>query len=269
MSKYKNGFVLTMAFNEKDAMPIWFAHYSRYFDPSMMYVIDHGSNENYIPDGVNRIYVPRDKGFNEDSRRDSVQGLVYSLMQYYDFGIYCDADELVVLDGFSLDAIEDDGIIFVHGFNLFKVSVDGMDRIYGLLSHGMCKPIIFRKKMPLWSSGFHGIRLDTEPKMSIIMGHTKFYDTNIYQRNISNREIAYAAMHQHHKDFGINSHWVDPNILFNVYNQVQSAIDQNCLRNDVGEYTPLWGHDPNGFVVAKDTGRPFLLDLTDQFINLL
>lgn len=269
VKKLKNGFVVTMAFNEKEALQVWYRHYSQYFDPESMYVIDHGSNENYVPDGVNRIYVPRYKGFNEDCRRDAVQGLVHSLNQYYDFGIYCDADELVLLDSFSYDELGSGGITFVHGFNIFRVSVDGKDRIYGLLSHGMCKPIVFRTMTPCWSSGFHGVRLDTTPSMSLIMAHTKFYDVNIYQRNISNRHIAYDEMHEHHKNFGINSHWVDPNVLHNVYGQVQSAIDQNCLRNDISEYTPLWGHDPNGFLVAKDTGSPFLLDLTDKFAHLL
>ncbi len=269
MNILKNGFVVTMAFNEMDALPVWYKHYSKYFEPQSMYVIDHGSYENYVPDGVNRIFVPRYKGFNEDSRRDSVQGIVYSLMRYYDFGVYCDADELILLDDFSCNDIKHDEVIFVHGFNLFRVLVDGVDRIYGLLSNGMCKPIVFSKPLIFWSSGFHGVRVETEPKMSLIMGHTKYFDKNAYQRNFDNRQIAYNAMHEHHKNFGINNHWIDSSLLQTVYQQVQSAIDQNCLMNNVDQYIPVWGHDPNGFLIAKDTGKPFLLDLTDSFSFLL
>lgn len=83
-----NGFVLTMQYNDDYFMPIWVRHYEKYFKHESMYVIDHGSDQNFVPQAVNRIYVPRNKGFDELDRLSMVQGVVFSLMKCYDWGFF-------------------------------------------------------------------------------------------------------------------------------------------------------------------------------------
>src|SRR3954451_2480512 len=79
------GFLLTMQYEEKVMLPIFLSHYARYFPKSGTYVLDHGSTENHVPEGVNRIWVPRDRPFSEQRRRAAVSYIVASLLQHYDW----------------------------------------------------------------------------------------------------------------------------------------------------------------------------------------
>ena len=45
----QNRFIVTMQFNEKACLPIFLKHYTQYFRPENIYIIDHGSSENLAP----------------------------------------------------------------------------------------------------------------------------------------------------------------------------------------------------------------------------
>ena len=92
-------FLLTMQYNEDIHLSIFLRHYSRFFKPENIYVIDHGSIKNNVPNEYNRIYVPRHKPFSETDRLSLIKGICHGLLPYYDYGVYADCDELINLQG--------------------------------------------------------------------------------------------------------------------------------------------------------------------------
>lgn len=270
MATFKNGFVITMQYNEKHLLPIWIRHYSKFFTPESIYVIDHGSDENYVPDGVNRIHIPRTKPFNEDERRDGVKGLVFLLMQYYTFGIFCDTDELINLDRFNPEAMSKDECVRVCGFDLFKFNLDGNIRIGGLFNSKMCKPLIFNHSLPDWPAGFHGIKQNkTSFDKFIIMGHIKYLHPEFFASGLEFRKKAYHSMDEIYKICGIDSHWIDQDDLNKFYRKVQTELDKSRLCSSLSNIPMKTGFDKNGYEIILPSERSYIYDLTEYFENLL
>lgn len=263
------GFVLTMQYNDDFFLPIWLKHYSQYFRSNQIYVIDHGSDKNIVPDHVNRIYVPRDKGFDEIERLSVVHGIVFSLMKCYDWGVFCDSDELVDLDNFTHDEMDANQTIFTYGFDLFQVNVCNEKRIYGLLNSTMCKPQIFNHDYPDWSTGFHGIKNASRPEIYNIMGHIKYLFRDAYKINQMNRMSAYSSMKEADKSKGIAQQWNDPFHEDRIYQNMQEIISNTILTDSLSKIPIEWINDLNMGTMFKPTSEPIIMDLTSKFFDLL
>lgn len=265
----KNGFVLTMQYNDRYFLPIWIRHYEKYFDHDSIYVIDHGSDQNFVPNTVNRIYAPRRKGFYELDRLSMVQGIIFSLMKCYDYGVFCDSDELILLDGFSPDSMEPHSSIYTYGFDLFKVNVNGQMKIYGIFNNAMSKPLVFNHDYPAWCTGFHGVKLTRPPEISLIMGHLKYINKHVYEENFRNRRVAYDSMSSSEKAKGIAQQWNDPHHLTQVYSRAQQIISNVPLCNQLAQIPLSWTDEINGCAMLKETETPIVMDLTEKFEDIL
>jgi len=264
------GFVLTMQYNEFDLLPIWISHYKRYFDSSQLYVIDHGSIENLIPHDISRIFFPKDKPFKEDYRRDAVRGVVFALLNYYDYGIFCDTDELICLDNFKAEEMAPNQIIYTYGYDVAYYQLNGHKRLIGSLTPTSCKPLIFNNIVPIWASGFHGCSTppDYNQNQSITMAHIKYLHPEFYTRSLEYKKAAYETMAEYEKEAGVASHWVDPNDLNKFYANMQLALD-SYLIDDLPDLNNYIKTDHNKFFRVADLDRPYLRDLTDDFSHLL
>lgn len=265
----KKGFALTMQYNESDFLPQWIEHYSKYYNRNQLYVIDHGSDSNFIPNDINRIYVPRSKIFDEDKRRDCVKGVVFSLMQYYDFGIFSDIDELINLDGFDPNQMEKNQVYYVYGFDLFRVIVGDEHKIYGRLNSSECKPLIFNHPLPQWSSGFHGCIINGRPNFKMVMGHTKYLERHRYENGLVRRARVYESMSDLHKNAGVAKHWVYENSIDDIYKKMQSEIDNGFVYNSLPDLSNFIVNDYAGHSRVKDLSSPYVLDLSTEFADLL
>lgn len=263
------GFVLTMQYNDDFFLPIWIRHYEKYFNHDSIYVIDHGSDQNFVPPTVNRIYVPRTNGFNELDRLYIVQGIVFALMKSYDYGVFCDSDELILLDGFKQEKMIPKSSIYVYGFDLFKVNVEGKSKIYGIFNNAMCKPLIFNHDYPVWSTGFHGVKVSESPVMSMIMGHLKYINQNAYMNNFINRQAAYETMSDIEKNKGVAQHWNDFSHLTQVYTRAQSTIDSVPLCHDLSQIPLNWTDEINGTTMLMPPTHSYIMDLTNKFHDIL
>lgn len=263
------GFVLTMQYNDEYFMPIWVRHYEKYFKHESMYVIDHGSDYNFIPQTVNRIYVPRAKGFDELDRLSMVQGFVFALMKCYDWGVFCDSDELILLENFSPELMAPKQTVFSYGFDLFKVNVDGCVKVYGLFNRAISKPLVFNHDYPGWSTGFHGVKLDAPPEISLVMGHLKYFDEAAYEKNFCARKKAYDSMNEIEKSKGIAQQWNDQSHFANVYSHAQKVISDVPPITTLDQIPLGWGHEANGCTVLNSPDQHLVMDLTDKFKDLL
>ena len=161
---------LTMVYNESAFLPVWAKHYARQVGPDHCYVIDHGSTEPIsVPPAVNVIRLPRSA--HDDVRRARfVSKMSDSLLEYYDWVIHADVDELVVADpalysnlpqycaDTACDTINAIGFDVQHVPSLEgRLNLDqpiGQQRGWVRFTSAMCKPVLTRQPLS-WTAGFH------------------------------------------------------------------------------------------------------------------
>ena len=213
-----NRFLLTMQYDESLMLPIFLRHYSQYFPPENIFVIDHGSRVNLVPVEVNRIYVPRDKAFSEIDRLELIQKIAQGLLCYYDLGVYADCDELISFRDVDFDSLED-VVTYVAGFEIF---FNKSSEIIGALNPLECKPLIF-KKTPAWGLGFHSSNARPST-LSIPMAHIRYFDRELSRDRLIGRRIVHNNMDKAEVSRGIGGHWGDGD---RELNEFYSYIDSS------------------------------------------
>ncbi len=161
---------ITMSYNETAYLPLWSRHYARQVGADHCYVVDHGSTEPLIlPPGMNVIRIPRSP--HDDLKRALfVSSLVEGLLEYYDWVIHTDVDELVLADPDHYkdlpsfcDRVRTDTVTAI-GLDIQQVPALepplnlqrrlGEQRNWVRFTSAMCKPVLTRKPL-IWSPGFH------------------------------------------------------------------------------------------------------------------
>ena len=161
---------VTMAYNEPALLPIWARHYARQIGADYCYVVDHGSSEAVeLPPGVNRLRLPR-SDHDEERRARFISNLTGTLLDYYDWVLHSEVDELVLADprhfatlpAYCATALADTvsavGVDVQHVPALER-ALDparpiGSQRSWGRFTSAMCKPVLSSKPIR-WAPGFH------------------------------------------------------------------------------------------------------------------
>lgn len=95
----------TMVNNESFFLPIWIKHYSQFFEPQDLWVLNHNPDQEFTAylekekqKGINVVNIHDDKFFNELWRRDIVNHFQHFLVTSYRAVIYNDVDELLTVN---------------------------------------------------------------------------------------------------------------------------------------------------------------------------
>ncbi len=195
--------VLTMAYNESVFLPIWARHYARQAGADHCYVVDHGSTEPIVlPPGMNVIRLPRSP--HDDLRRARFISQISSgLLEYYDWVIYTDVDELVLADPVHYSNLPEfcatltDDTINAVGFDiqhipLLESSLNlsdtiGQQRGWVRFTGAMCKPVLTRRPLA-WAPGFH--TSDQKPAfMGLYLFHLHWADLDIGLNRLARTRI--------------------------------------------------------------------------------
>jgi hypothetical protein len=200
-----NIFLLTMQYDEELFLPLFLTHYSRYFPKKNIFVVDHGSSADLTPAGYNRIYVPRDRPYSEESRRRSIQMLASGLLEYYDAGIYADCDELIDLDTLDRLDFNSSPVSYVAGFDVFWEETPGGKRLLGLLNSHLCKPSIF-SRTPKWLMGFHGCEHPPHV-LAMPMAHIRYLYPVESSLRLKSRIPIHQSMRPNEKAAGFAAQW--------------------------------------------------------------
>jgi hypothetical protein len=161
---------VTMSYNEGAYLPLWARHYAKQVGADHCYVVDHGSTETLaLPPGVNVIRIPRSP--HDDLKRALfISSLVEGILEYYEWVVHTDVDELVLADPGQFrdlpsfcDRLQADTVTAI-GFDVqqvpaFERPLDtqnalGEQRQWVRFTSAMCKPVLTRKPL-IWSPGFH------------------------------------------------------------------------------------------------------------------
>lgn len=258
-------FLITMQHNETRMLPIFLSHYARHFEASNIFVVDHGSDANLVPAGVNRLYLPRDRPFSEISRRNAISHFAAGLLEYYDYGVYADADELVDLDRFDPGLLGRTSAVYVAGFNVFSAARNGATRTCGVFDPVLCKPLVF-SKVPRWGVGFHGCDVAPLEQLAVPMAHLKFAYPDAYAQTQAARRTVYAQMNAEERRHGIASHW-GAERPYEAFAESTAALLNGTA--EVPEFSPLPTAElfdlRHGLHLARPDARRFLVDLTANF----
>ena len=161
---------VTMVYNEPDMLPVWLRYYGGQVGSDRCYVIDHGSDDGCTAGlAANVVRIPR-SALDETVRSDFVSDFCSSLLRWYDWVIYSDADELVVVDPGRFQSLAEycahhrPDVVTAYPINMIhrlhhEVGLDPSrpileQRHWGFAVAAMAKPLLTR--VPIrWTPGFH------------------------------------------------------------------------------------------------------------------
>lgn len=196
---------VTMLYNEPDFVTIWARHYSAQVGAKNCYIIDHGTDDGSIDalrktDGlcdVNVVRVPR-SAYDDYRCARFVSHFCSSLLEWYDWVVHSDADEIVVADPAQYASLTDycrachHDVVTAIGFNVVHTKDDPpIDPAIRVLeqrqwidfSAALSKPALTRRPL-MWNAGFHQID-DVEPIFDdLYLFHLRFCDRDIGLRRL-------------------------------------------------------------------------------------
>ncbi len=223
---------VTNVFNENFNLPIWLKHYGKQVGIKNCVVIDHGSDDDSTKNtgGASLITLPRSE-FDDVKRANAVSSICEGLLNFFDYVIYSDADELIVPDLRKFTSLVDylekarPTHVTVKGFNLIHHLVQEAplnatnpilsQRQYLHFLSPMCKTLITSRPIR-WGGGFHSSSL--EPSFGpIYMLHLRSVDlSEALKRLATTRALEWAdptaGRHQRESYVGLIG-------LFNDYSQ--------------------------------------------------
>jgi len=216
---------ITMTYNEPDFLPIWVRHYVAQVGPKHCYVIDHGSDDGSTEalGEINVVRIPRSPQ-DEEKRARFISKFCSSLLEWYDYVVHTDVDEIVVADPALYKSLREYcitstmDVVTAVGFNVVHTGEDlpiGPEtnilkqRKWMYFLAPMFKPVLTRRPLE-WTPGFHRAR-DVEPRFNdLYLFHLRLFD-----RDIGLRRLARTR----------NQPWVDPEACW-----WQRIPDEDCLR---------------------------------------
>lgn len=169
--------VVTMVHNEGVMLKRWVAHYKKHVNElNDLVVIDHSSTDDSVDafcGGLNIVRVERDPSmvaFNE-WRANLVSDLVDKLLAEYEYVIYVDSDEMLVVNpSVAASLVEYTKITDAKRVSSYAIGFDVLQkenerdledylvsevRSKVQLVFAMCKPVLVSEQGVSWSPGFH------------------------------------------------------------------------------------------------------------------
>lgn len=194
-------FAMTMVYNENHNLQRWINYYGVKVGLGSLYIIDHGTNDGStcgLDNSINIIRIPREE-FDDAQRLKLVQGFFNGLLEYFDTGLFADADEFVVPDPekysdiFEYSKRMNVDCVYAVGLNIVEIMNKDApfrtdrpilgQRDTAVLSNSMCKPLL--AKAPIaWNPGFHTSSADLFFDPDLFLMHTKY----------ASKEEAYARL---------------------------------------------------------------------------
>jgi hypothetical protein len=206
---------VTMGYNEPDFLPIWARHYSAQVGAKNCYYIDHGSDDGSTdaPSDINIVRIPRSPYESPRSAR-FMSNFCSSLLEWYDFVLHTDVDEMVVADPAVADSLTSycescnfDAVTAI-GFNLLHTGDESPieqstsrrpktvleRRSWVCFSAAMCKPVLSRKPI-VWNPGFHRADDIATTLDDLYLFHLRFFDRDIGLRRLAKtRDMPWADL---------------------------------------------------------------------------
>lgn len=224
-----------MQYEESLLLPVFLRHYTQYLPKRSIFIIDHGSQTNLIPEGFNRIFVPRERPFSERSRMLLIRSIASGLLEYFDSGIVADCDELIDLGGIREPGYGVPLATYVAGFDVYWENGPEGRRLFGLLNPNECKPLIFNR-VPSWGLGFHGSEYPPDV-LTIPLAHTRYLYREQSSRRLNDRIAVHQSMQGDERLQGVASHWREGDAELKTFYQIVDQRTQSGTK--IHEFAPI------------------------------
>jgi len=181
MSEKKRAAVFTIAQNEPVFLPIWANYYSKHFDASDIYILDHQSTDRTTINTArkyNHIRVYRNESFNHKWLKTTVESFQGFLLQSYEYVLFAETDEILFpnpeINALSLgDYIKDNkkNMVGSKGFELvhLKDEESGIDLKKEILKQrrfirksNTYSKVLLSNTPLIWIEGFHKVIIPKE-----------------------------------------------------------------------------------------------------------
>ena len=215
---------VTMVYNESEYLPIWLNHYGKQVGIENCYVVDHGSDDgstDFIgPASVVRI--PRSP-YEPHKQSSFNSGFCSSLLEWYDWVIYSDVDELLLADPKYYSNLNDycshplPPIVTAIGLNIaHRIGIESdldfgepitRQRSYVFCASSMCKPLLISRPIR-WSPGSHS---SDAPMIfdRLYLFHLRWFDLKSGLRRLQKtRKMAWART-----DAGVHQRVADDDMI--------------------------------------------------------
>ncbi len=237
--------IVTMAFNEEDFLPVWLRHHARQAGRENCFIVDHGSTDASTAQlaGANVLRLARSP-LDEMQRCRFISQFCSSLLNWYDYVAYADADELLLADparhadlseycrAAPRDVTTAFGMNVVHRLGqeseLVATNLVSRQRAWAMPVASMCKPCLTRRPID-WAPGFHSADAAVAFDDLFLM-HLAYVDIDLARRRQRKRQMqarVTAEENPHHQ--------VDPTELigwlgdWSVLAEVTGAeLDADC-----------------------------------------
>lgn len=203
---------VTMVYNEPDFLPIWARHYGRQVGAKHCYVVDHGSDDGSTAalGEVNIARIPRSP--QDDERRARfISRFCTSLLDWYDWVIYTDVDEIALPDPRFYASFAEfcevvvPEVVTAVGLNVQHVpalepAVDlarpvTEQRRWVRFSSAMCKPVLVRRAVD-WAPGFHCVADAPVVFDQLFLFHLRWFDRDVGLRRLAKtRAMAWSELY--------------------------------------------------------------------------
>jgi hypothetical protein len=162
---------ITMVYNEKEYVPIWLRHYGKHVGIENCFIVDHGSSDGSTANlgACNVVRIPRSP-YEPHKQSAFNSTFCSSLLNWYDWIIYSDVDEIVLPDPRISSSLVEycrrplPDVITAIGLNVqhrpdAEPALDlgrpvTTQRAFVFGCSPMCKPLLTRRPI-VWSPGSH------------------------------------------------------------------------------------------------------------------
>ena len=202
---------VTMAYNEPDFLPIWARHYGAQVGAKHCYVVDHGSDDGSTEalGEVNIARIPRSPQ-DEERRARFISRFCTSLLDWYDWVIYTDVDEIALPDPRFYASFAEfcevvvPEVVTAVGLNVQHVPaieppVDlarpvTEQRRWVRFSSAMCKAVLVRRAVE-WAPGFHCVADAPVVFDQLYLFHLRWFDRDAGLRRLAKtRSMAWSGL---------------------------------------------------------------------------
>ncbi len=123
----KKSAVFTIVKNESFFLPIWLKYFSKHFEQSDIYILDHQSDDGSTDNlSVTVVPITNDLYFDHYWLVEQVQNFQHELLKSYDYVLFCESDELIVPDSRKFSGLQE----YIQSFQLDVIAGAGYELIH-------------------------------------------------------------------------------------------------------------------------------------------
>jgi len=193
--------VFTIVKNEKFFVKLWYNYYSKYFDKSDIFILNHQTTDDSLEFlECNKIEVINNVVFDHFWLRSQVEQFQKKLLQEYEIVVFSEVDEFIVplkynlkeyLNNMTSDYVTCIGYKLCNSnmkYDETKLVLEQKNKF--VLDEKWSNKTLISKKPLQWKNGFHNLELEQNNiDVNLILLHLHYFDYDVFMQRVQSRMI--------------------------------------------------------------------------------